>query len=157
MGSVEPLRRCDVVLVRTRGENIHVKRVAALAGDRFAMKNGSIVLNGVVVPQRLRRLEKTEGALGTEEVRRLVERFPGERSAHEIYDAGPGPGDDIAEFQVPPGSVVLLGDNRDRSADSRYPVEEGGFGGAVAEADIVGRPYYQSWGSSRPAGTPLFH
>lgn len=150
------LRRGDLVLVRSPDGDIYVKRVAALPGDRFAMKDGIVVLNGVPVSQRLLRIDKVPGPFRTDRAQRLLERFPGEGSAHEIYDTEHSPGDNMAELIVPAGSIMLLGDNRDRSADSRFSVEEAGLGGPVAISDVAGRPYYQSWGSSRPMGTKLF-
>lgn len=156
MGSIGTLRRGDLVLIRAPHGDIYVKRVAALAGDRFAMHNGAIVLNGSVVPQRTVGVDRVAWNLGAETAQRLVEQFPGEPSQHEIYDLGPSAGDEVEEMVVPNGSVLVLGDNRDRSADSRFPADMGGLGGPVPLAAIVGRPIYQSWRSSRPVGTKLF-
>ncbi len=155
MGSTEQMRRGDLVLVRTPGGATYVKRVAAIGGDRFAMKGGIVFLNGAKIPQRVVGYELKQELSGVVKVQRLMEQFPGEGSAHQIYDAGPTPQDDVPELEVPPGSVFLLGDNRDLSADSRVSIAEGGLGGAAAISDIVGRPYYVSWGSSRPMGTRL--
>ncbi|WP_324750293.1 signal peptidase I [Sphingomonas sp. LY54] len=155
MGSLGPLRRGDLVLVRTPADFIYVKRVAAMGGDHFAMRAGVVILNGRPVLQRPLGQEKHLDAFDEAPARRLAERFPGETSGHEIYDLGPSAGDDVPEQLIPAGHLILLGDNRDRSADSRYSIEEFGLGGAVQEADIIGRPYYSSWGSTRPLGTPL--
>lgn len=149
------LRRGDLVLVRTDGGVIYLKRVAAVAGDRIAMKNGVVVLNGATIPQRPLQVEMTKGSFGTERAQRLEEQFPGERRPHEIYDIEREPADGLAEIQVPAGAVYLLGDNRDRSADSRMPPEEGGLGGPVSISRIAGKPLYVSWGSSKPIGTSL--
>jgi signal peptidase I len=155
MGSLGTLRRGDLVLVRTSTGTIYVKRVAAIGGDRFAIKGGVVMLNGLAVPQHTLGFELVQGPVGAEKVRRLTEKFPGEASDHETYDVGPTSGDDMAEFQVPTGAVYLLGDNRDNSADSRFPPEYGGLGGSMPMSAIAGRPYYVTWGSSRPLGTRL--
>ena len=46
--------------------------------------------------------------------------------------------DDTPLVTVPAGSVYVLGDNRDDSADSRLSIAEGGVG-LVPEANLVGR------------------
>lgn len=157
MGSMGPLRRGDLVLVQAPRNEIYVKRVAAIPGDKFAMKEGSVILNGSVVPQREVGLDQVRELFGIVSAQKLREQFPEETSSHEIYDLEPSPGDDFEETTIPNGFVLVLGDNRDRSADSRFPVEVGGLGGPVAIADIVGRPVYQSWRSSPPMGTKLFN
>jgi signal peptidase I len=47
--------------------------------------------------------------------------------------------DDFAKLRVPEDHVFLMGDNRDKSADSRVPLEAQGLGGAVPYENIGGR------------------
>jgi signal peptidase I len=49
---------------------------------------------------------------------------------------------------VPPGNYFVMGDNRDRSADSRY-------WGFIPEENIVGRAFWIWWSDKNPERTGL--
>ncbi|MEH3106518.1 MAG: signal peptidase I [Sphingomonas fennica] len=137
----------------------YIKRVIGLPGDRVAMDGGRIVLNGAPVP-KLRvadllvpvspnspcrpappaRIALEREADGSEacRYRRYRETLPGGR-AYEVIDLGDTTADDRGPVTVPPGHLFLMGDNRDRSADSRFPAEEGGGVGLVPLVNLVGR------------------
>ena len=147
------LRRGDVAMIRV-DDTIWVKRVAALPGDRIAMENGVVVLDGTPVRQALIAEEPYQEYGLRRRARRMAERFPGEETPHEIYDLELSEFDDFAELEVREGHVFVLGDNRDRSADSRVPRERMGLE-QVPIADVEGRAWIHSWGSSRSMGTPI--
>jgi signal peptidase I len=113
------LARGDVVLVDALGGGTFVMRIAGVPGDRIAMVGGVIRLNGRPIAQRLLATDPRG--------RRLAEQLPGEAAAHEIYDRGPTPGDDMPEQIVRPDNLFLLGDNRDNSNDSRFPARTHGL------------------------------
>lgn len=146
MRHADNIRRGDVVILRV-GDSDYVKRVAALPGDRVALANGIVILNGMPVPQhKIDKVEVEDSPFGQSEVEMLTERFPGETQPHRIYDSGYSPADDFSEVKIPAGGLFVLGDNRDSSADSRYSTAERGVGIARL-SDIRGRPMFKSWDS----------
>ena len=147
------LRRGDVALFRV-GEATYIKRVAALPGDSIAMEDGIVVLNGRPVPQEEVGTEQSADPRHPGPLRRLRERFPGEAKWHEIYDSGPTAFDEMAELTVPPGHLFVLGDHRDRSADSRVPREMHGVE-LLPVGDIQGRALFYTWGPSGRMGQPI--
>ena len=147
------LRRGDIILLSV-GSAIYIKRVAALPGDRIAMRGGIVILNGTPVAQRFLRTDPVEASAFGNQARRITEQFPGETRAHEIYDLGSSPGDDMAEQLVVQGHVFVLGDNRDRSADSRFQRSEQGVE-QLPISDIRGRALFYTWGPSGRMGEAL--
>jgi signal peptidase I len=141
------LRRGTIVLLRV-GHSIYIKRIAALAGDRIAMRAGVVILNGRPVPQRLLGQDQVPPSIFGTAARRLAEQFPGETQPHQIYDLGYSPFDDMAEVTVAPGHVFVLGDNRDQSADSRVPRDEMGIEQAPV-GDIAGVAQFIFWSGDR--------
>ena len=163
----------DIVIVvpRNRKEDL-IKRVVALPGDRIAVIDGRIRLNGRVItrgsnpPVRVPADDKLQcdgqepGHCydGFEQFRtrlpsgREVYELPTYRetlpngASYQVIDYTDQPLDYYGEIVVPQDHVFLMGDDRDRSADSRAPLYTdfmgnpgGGLGGPVPLSDIGGR------------------
>lgn len=161
--------RGDVVVFKAppTQRDDYIKRVIGLPGDLIQMRNGNLEINGVVVKkekiadfvipvsQNMKEAAALENtpfpcwrpefevrtAAGENVCRypRYRETLPNGRS-YEILDLANGlPGDDTQVFQVGEGEVFLMGDNRDRSADSRFPAIEGKSIGIVPQKNLIGR------------------
>lgn len=134
-------RRGDIVVFRWPGDHkqIWVKRVIGLPGDRIALHDGRVSINGEpvgIAPDGRADAESEDGSL--QPVQRFIETLPGNR-AHTIFKRQAlGMFDNMDEITVPPDRLFVMGDNRDNSADSRVPLDEGGVG-LLPVSDLVGR------------------
>jgi len=149
--------RGDVVVFRAPLVLDHdvIKRVIGLPGDTVQVRRGQVILNGRAIPkQRIADFvlpitpnfpEEKCGAAALETLDgeqvcrypRYLETLPEGRS-YQVLDQGDEPGaDDTGVYTVPDGHVFLMGDNRDRSADSRFPAPQGM--GLVPLENIEGR------------------
>lgn len=151
--------RGDIVIVKPVGASSdYIKRVIGLPGDRFEMRNGIVILNGVPVkrsPVRIARIPVDinspceplvyPGARRDLSDGRQVCELPVYREtlpngvSYDTIDTGYIPEDDITAFTIPEGHVFLMGDNRDHSADSRFSALRQGLDGAVPWETIGGR------------------
>jgi len=134
-------QRGDVVVFRWPGDpgQVWVKRVIGLPGDRIALRNGQVWINGepaTLAADGTGLIENDDGSrVGA---RRFVETLPGGRT-HLIFKlVATEPLDNQPEVTVPADHLFVMGDNRDNSADSRVPVTAGGVG-MLPVANLVGR------------------
>jgi signal peptidase I len=113
----------------------YIKRVVGLPGDTIVYRNKHLFINGEPVPQlalgRYTGPEQEGDAL-------LKREWLGDVT-HPIVIHTWSP-DREFEYQVPPGHYFVMGDNRDRSSDSR-------FWGPVPVGNMVGRAFliWMSW------------
>lgn len=135
------------LLVFRMQEGQWVKRVVGLPGDRVALRNGVVILNGQPVPQTEHGDYDQVDVFGQRRVvRAKLEQFPGEAAPHVVLDRGAEPQDEFSEAVVPPGHIFVLGDNRDVSMDSRFSREFGPGGvGMLPVSEVLGVLQFFTW------------
>ena len=150
--------RGDIVIVTPPGrDEDYIKRVIGLPGDTVEVRRGRLILNGrpvksVVMPPAMIPVDANAPCSMDRFWGRMVEtdagrfcRLPIVREtlpngvSFDTVDDGRSPGDDYGPIRIPAGHLFLMGDNRDHSADSRYPLAEQGLGGPVPWENIGGR------------------
>jgi signal peptidase I len=152
--------RGDIVIVTPPGQSDdYIKRVIGLPGDTIQVVDGRLVINGKAVKSVQRPpvmvpvdanvpcgLEfsgfQVMGPDGNAYCRLPIvrETLPN-GVTYDTIDLGQSPGDNYGPVTVTPDHLFLMGDNRDRSADSRFSLgpPENGLGGPVPWENIGGR------------------
>lgn len=131
----------------------YIKRVIALPGDTLEVLGGHPIINGWRVPSCSVGPYDYEEGPGSREHGELFVEFLGDYSYLTVYRAGQmeteqGP------YQVSPGEVWVLGDNRNNSADSR--AWNHNIGAGAPFANIKGRAMFV-WLSFGQNGFPGLH
>jgi signal peptidase I len=144
--------RGDVVVFRYPPDpsEDYIKRVIGLPGDHVQVREGQLYVNGQLVPRQ------SAGDYVTDEngiavvLRRYEEELPGGVDHYLLKEKDQGEMNNTQEYVVPPNKLMVLGDNRDNSADSRYwgfvPMEN-----LVGKAEVIffsidsRNPWWEFW------------
>ena len=164
-------KRGDVVVFRHPTEDADlIKRIIGLPGDRVAVRDGRLILNGRPVPRQAlppakvavtpnspcRTIPPSTPAVAVVNgrpvcrYRAFLETLPGGPSYTVLDQVDHGAADDFPETTVPRGRLFLMGDNRDDSLDSRFPAFEGGIG-MVPTENLIGRASFTFWSTDGSA------
>lgn len=135
-------QRGDVVVFRyPKDPSVdYIKRVVGLPGDRIDYFNKVVHVNGQPMPQEVigPYYYKVQDDYPYDRPDELRVEYLGDKK-HQII-IRPGVRLGAGEYEVPKGHYFMMGDNRDRSNDSR-------FWGVVPEENLVGKAFmvWMSW------------
>lgn len=156
--------RGDIVIFKHPVDGAdYIKRVIALPGDRVAVEQGVVILNGEPLAKEplsdfaIELSPNTGCAWGGREqaieqgdvlcrYTQNRETLPGGR-AFNTLDFGPTPADSFAPTIIPEGHMFVMGDSRDNSRDSRFPARSGDAVGIVNQDLLVGEASIILWSS----------
>jgi signal peptidase I len=122
----EPERGDVMVFIPPHDPRYFIKRVIGLPGDTVRYDNKVLYINGERLSYEL--VGDVSGRNYQTQMREYLETIDGR--THSIYKNGRF--ERAQEWEIPPGSYLMMGDNRDKSQDSRY-------WGLAKEANIVGK------------------
>jgi signal peptidase I len=116
--------RGDVVVFRLPSDPTvnYIKRVIGLPGDRVVYERQRLTINGATM-----NIEPTGQVYDNAPI--FIEELDGRKHRILIHDPGHSKQDGV--YIVPDGEYLMMGDNRDRSKDSRYI-------GTIPEKYLVG-------------------
>ena len=129
-------KRGDVVVFKYPRDNRtdFIKRVIGLPGDKIKLENGRLFINGKKVErEQIEDFVMRDSMGNAERYHQYVETLPN-GVKHRILEISDNEdNDEFSEVEVPQGTYFMMGDNRDRSDDSRVNV------GFVPEENLVGK------------------
>ena len=138
----EPVVFFKPILEPDGSEDILVKRVVGVPGDRIHLRGGVLYVNGVAQHEPYAAMPTAANYQPYRDDFPLIlpRNVPGVTARWSLELPQHIDGDDLV---VPPDSYFMMGDNRTNSLDSRY-------WGFVQRKNLIGRPLFIYWSIVTP-------
>ena len=131
-------KRGDVFVFKlpTDNKTDYIKRIIGLPGDRIQVIGGILNINGKPVKrERVDDFMETDSNGNVRRVPQYIETLPNGRKHFILEETDRGIVDNTPVYNVPQGHYFAMGDNRDRSRDSRFIYDVG----YIPKKNLVGR------------------
>lgn len=113
-------QRGDIVTFSSPKDGVRmIKRIVGLPGDTVEMRAEALFVNGLAAEYAAPELVLEASDAGTLRAVRLTETLGADARRIQLLSGVPAR-DTFGPVSVPAGHYLMLGDNRDNSADSRY-------------------------------------
>ena len=134
----EEPKRGDVMVFKlpTDNKTDYIKRIVGLPGDSIQLKNSVLFINNKAVKrERTKDFIELAGSNIYSRTPRYLETLP-EGNSHYVLEVSENSAyDSTPVYKVPEGHYFAMGDNRDRSRDSRF-LDDVGY---IPQKNLVGR------------------
>ncbi|MBC8337214.1 MAG: signal peptidase I [Rhodospirillales bacterium] len=134
----EEPKRGDVMVFKlpTDNKTDYIKRIIGLPGDTVQLKDSILYINAKPVPRKkVDDFVEPQGANSYARSSRYLETLPGGKKHYILEVSENSIFDNTPVYKVPAGHYFAMGDNRDRSRDSRF-LDDVGF---IPKENLVGR------------------
>ena len=134
----EEPKRGDVMVFKLPKDNKtdYIKRIIGLPGDTVQLKNSVLYINNKAVKrERVEDFIERAGPNSYSRTPRYLEILPGGKRHHVLEVTENTLYDNTPVYKVPKGHYFAMGDNRDRSRDSRF-LNDVGY---IPQENLVGR------------------
>ncbi|MBL94896.1 MAG: Signal peptidase I [Alphaproteobacteria bacterium MarineAlpha3_Bin5] len=130
-------KRGDVIVFKLPSDTSidYIKRLIGLPGDEIQIQNGILHINGKAVERRKisNFIEEADSGL-TRQIPRYIETLPNGKEYFILEESDDLFSDNTQVYRVPKNHYFMMGDNRDRSKDSRFTSV-----GFIPRENLVGR------------------
>lgn len=119
----KPIKVGDVIVfdkdIQNNGNSVtYIKRVVATESDTIEFRDSKIILNGKIQTQKFENMLTYQDQNKVNRTAHMYTEYLGNIS-HNLLEESDLQVPNVSKITVPEGYVVVMGDNRDRSYDSR--------------------------------------
>ena len=129
-------KRGDIIVFRLPSDTSidYIKRLVGLPGDKIQIKNGILHINN----EKVKRQKVNDTIIGTNpgsfQKTLYIESLPNGKEHYILEQSDTLYSDNTSVYTVPDGHYFMMGDNRDRSKDSRFSGV-----GFIPQENLIGR------------------